>query len=192
MRSIDIWKKRANFSGTGSRGSLAEFKANYVNTFIKRYQIQSVLDFGCGDLYNSCMIEVEDYLGIDIVDHKHPKKIMSKNFKTIVSKFDEFESEHSFDLCLCMDVLYHLLEDEIIYLEKTISNIIKYSKKYIIIYAQDSYDLTLDYRGHLFNSPWRQILEKEDVMLIEEQSECQAGSSARFFIYEKTQGENKP
>lgn len=185
MRSIDIWKKRPNWSGTGSRGKLANFKADFVNNFIKEKNIKTIFDFGCGDLQNASLLKVENYLGIDIVEHAHPKNISANNFKTMVSRFDKFENSEKADLCLCMDVLYHILEDEQDYLHATLEKIISYSKQYFIIYAQNSYDDTLGYRGHLFNSPWRQILQEKNVELIFEQDKCEPGTSAKFFIYQK-------
>lgn len=187
MKSIEIWKKRPNFSGDGSRGKLATFKADFVNNFIEENNIESIIDFGCGDLQNAKLLKVKEYLGIDIVHHAHPPDILAKQFNTIVSRFDEFSADKKADLCLCMDVLYHILEDEQEYLEKTLNKIIECSKKYFIIYAQDSYqdDSVLQYRGHLHNSPWRQILETKNVELIREQEKCEPGTSARFFIYQK-------
>ena len=63
---------------------------------------------------------------------------------------------------------------------------INYINKFIIIYAQDSYSNSFaNWSGHMNNSPWRQIIEKENVKLIKEQEEPVPGSAARFFIYEK-------
>lgn len=187
MRSIEIWKKRPNFSGTGSRGKLAQFKADFVNKFITENKIESIIDFGCGDLENARLLKVKKYLGIDIVEHAHPSSVLSDTFETVVSRFDLFESTEKADLSLCMDVLYHILEDEREYLKNTLDKIIESTKKYFIIYAQDSYqsDEILNYRNHLFNCPWRQILETKNVRLIDEQKKCQPESSARFFVYEK-------
>tara|TARA_R100000700_G_scaffold39366_1_gene51984 strand:+ start:345 stop:911 length:567 start_codon:yes stop_codon:yes gene_type:complete len=187
MRSIEIWKSRPNQSGSGSRGKLAKFKADYVNRVIEENGVESVYDFGCGDLHNASMIKVKDYLGIDIVEHSHPKEVGAKEFKTVVSRFDKVKFDKRADMCLCMDVLYHILEDEQDYLEKAIEKIVESSNDLIVIYAQDSHqsDNTFKYRGHLFNSPWRQIIEKKNLTLIEEQDAPQPGSSAKFFVYKK-------
>ena len=185
MKSINIWKGRPNKSGSGSRGNLASFKIDYINKFIKDNKIKSILDFGCGDLHISSKLEVDKYFGIDIVDHIHPQIIKAKDYKTTVSRFDEFEHSEKADLCLCMDVLYHILSDELEYLENSINKIVDYSSKYVIIYAQDSYNKSYsDWSGHMNNSPWRQILEKK-VTLISEQDSPLAGTTAKFYVYEK-------
>jgi predicted TPR repeat methyltransferase len=186
LKSIGIWKNRPNQSGSGSRGELARFKIDYINSFIKENNIKSMIDFGCGDLQVSSQFEIDDYLGVDIVAHTHPSLIKSKNYNTTISRFDDFLREEKAELCTCLDVLYHILHDELEYLNDTIRNILEHSTKYVIIYAQDSNNSSYNnWRGHMHNSPWRQIIEKENVKLISEQKEPMPGSSARFFIYEK-------
>lgn len=189
MRSIEIWKKRPNNSGLGSRGQLAEFKANFVSNFVKENKIKTLIDFGCGDLHNSSLIEVPEYLGVDIVEHKMPDEFKAGKFETTVSRFDEFECENPADMTLCMDVLYHILENEQDYLERTLEKLIECSKRYIVIYAQDSYDKNIVWKGHMFNCPWRQLMEKRGVELVYQQKQEEYGdgprSDAVFFVYEK-------
>ena len=135
LRSVDIWKNRPNQSGTGSRGNLAIFKINYINDFIKEKNIKSMIDFGCGDLQVSSNFEVQSYLGVDIVAHDHPNSVKPKKYHTTISRFDEFISEERVELCTCLDVLYHILYNELEYLNAAIKNILEHSTKYVIIYA---------------------------------------------------------
>tara|TARA_B100000900_G_scaffold414621_1_gene441792 strand:- start:1950 stop:2537 length:588 start_codon:yes stop_codon:yes gene_type:complete len=186
LRSVNIWKNRPNESGLGSRGDLAIFKIKYINDFIKEKNIESMIDFGCGDLQVSSNFEVQDYLGVDIVAHTHPDSVKSQNYNTTISRFDEFIGEKKVELCTCLDVFYHILNDELEYLHATIKNILEHSTKYVIIYAQDSYDSNYNnWKDHMHNSPWRQIIEKENVKLVKEQKLPQPGTTAKFFIYEK-------
>lgn len=189
MKSIEIWKRRPDNSGLGSRGQLAKFKADFVSKFVKDNNIQTMIDFGCGDLHNSSMIEVPSYLGVDIVEHKMPENPKADVFETTVSRFDEFECEEPADMVLCMDVLYHILENEQDYLKAALENMLKSTKKYLVIYAQDSYDKNIVWKGHMFNCPWRQLLEKMEVNLVYHQKQEEYGdgprSDAVFFVYEK-------
>ncbi len=187
MKSIEIWKNRPNNSGSGSRGELALFKASFINDFIKEKNIKSIIDFGCGDLYNASLFEVKEYLGIDIVDHQIPHKVLAKSFKTTVARFDEIKIKKNSDLVICLDVLYHILKDELEYLKNTLEKIFQTSNKYIIIYAQDSLDIKNNNMTpiHIYNSPWRQILEEKNIKLIYKQEKCRQGTTAKFFIYEK-------
>jgi hypothetical protein len=191
MKSIEIWKRRPDNSGLGSRGQLAKFKADFVSKFVKDNNIQTLIDFGCGDLYNSSMIEVPSYLGVDIVAHNMPDNPRANTFEAVVSRFDEFECEEPADMVLCMDVLYHILPGEQDYLKAALENMLKSTKKYLVIYAQDSYDENIVWKGHMFNSPWRQLLEEMDVELTYHQKQEEYGdgprSEAVFFVYEKKQ-----
>jgi len=187
MKSIEIWRKRPSISGIGSRGSLADFKANFINDFVKEKKINKIIDFGCGDLYNASLFNVKEYLGIDIVDHQIPENVLAQTFKTLNMRFDQVELDKGSDLVICLDVLYHILKDELEYLKITLEKIVEISNDYIIIYAQDSMDTKFNYlySEHLYNSPWRQILEEKNVKLIYEQEKCKPGTTAKFFIYQK-------
>lgn len=50
--STDYWESRyatGGTSGPGSSGKLAEFKAEVLNSFVRRDNVLSVIEFGCGD-----------------------------------------------------------------------------------------------------------------------------------------------
>ena len=50
--SREYWEQRYSMGGTSGAGSydkLAEFKVEVINSFMKKYQISSVIEFGCGD-----------------------------------------------------------------------------------------------------------------------------------------------
>lgn len=50
--SAAYWEKRyerGGTSGPGSCGRLAQFKAEVVNRFVAEHDVQSVVEFGCGD-----------------------------------------------------------------------------------------------------------------------------------------------
>ena len=185
MRSIDIWKSRPNWSGAGSRGDLLKFKVDFVNKFVKDYEVSSILDLGCGDLQFASQLIVDKYTGVDIVDHAHPTSIAAKDFTTTISRFDELGDHDDAELCMSIDVLYHILPDEEDYLHATLDNLFSKSRKYVIIYAQDPEDTNLYDNGyHMCNSQWKSYLEKKDVTLIYEQEECMTGTGAKFFAYQ--------
>jgi hypothetical protein len=186
MKSIDIWKERYEKnpelgSGNGSKGELLNFKVNFLNSFIEQNNIKSVLDFGHGDLSVANKLLVDSYTGIDIFngDNFNIKKLKIKK-----CRFDAYEDE-SADLVICLDVLYHILEDEQTYMHHAIDKMIEKSNKYIIIYAHDSL-IDNYYNSHLFDSKWMQYIRKnEDIVLIFTQSDCQPGCSAKFFVFKK-------
>jgi hypothetical protein len=187
MKSAKFWTERYEMgdnSGSGSRGDLLNFKVDYINSFIRDNEIKSVLDFGHGDLEVAKKIEVDSYRGIDIFDCED-----SGGLDLVKCKFTEYVGEGA-DLVMCLDVLYHLLEDEQEYMRDSLIKMIEKSKKYIMIYAQDStnYDFDTEYQEHLHNSKWLQYMfgrTWEDIDLVTKQTEPMTGSSAQFFVFGK-------
>jgi hypothetical protein len=187
MQSIEFWKKRYQLgddSGAGSASNLKNFKVNFINEFVQSKNIESILDFGHGDLRIAKELIVDNYTGIDIFNPPN-----DYNLNLVNVKFDEYYG-NSAELVICLDVLYHILEPEQEYMRKSIDKMFEKSDKYVIIYAQDSRDNKFDmmYRNHLYNSKWIQHIESshKETKLIYEQERPQNGTTAKFFIYEKT------
>lgn len=192
MRSIEFWVKRYNnndTSGNGSVNKLGTFKVNLINDFIKKNGIESVCDFGFGDTQIGSKIIVDSYTGFDITDKFLDKSdiFVANNVKLINRSFDKINYTNEFDVVMCLDVLYHILEDEQEYMRVALDNMITASKKYLIIYAQNSYNTQFDdeYKLHMFNSKWKQHLASKPLELLYEQDEPVDGCSAQFYIYEK-------
>lgn len=183
MYSINYWKGRANWSGAGSRGALLDFKTNFVNNFIKDNEVSSVLDFGCGDMHFAKQLSVDEYVGVDIVDRAIPSDVASKNFKLVVKRFDEVQEDREFDLCMAIDVLYHIVRGEEDYLESLLDNMILHSSKYLLIYAQDSDQNILGESEHVYNCPWKKLMRERNVELIYEQESPEPGSAAKFYAF---------
>jgi len=204
MRSEIYWQKRYAFggdSGGGSAGSLLNFKASWLNEFIKANDIGSVLDFGSGDLRVAEKLQTPSYIGIDIFD---VPKVPRSTMRLLKSRFDEYNGP-SAELVLCLDVLYHILEDEKEYLHRTLDKLVEKADRFLIIYAQDScnpeYDLLLDrgrrrppvdepeFTEHLYNSKWIQYLEEnhnDKISLTHKQEESEPEVLSLFYVYEKT------
>lgn len=184
--SIDFWKNRyliGGNSGLGSRNDLLYFKTNFLNNFIKEKNIKSVLDFGCGDLYVANLLEVDNYTGIDIFDFNR-----ESHLNLVTCEFDKYVGA-KVDAVFCLDVLYHILKDEQDYMIRSLDNMMEHANRFLVVYAQDSRieKLDFEYKGHLYNSKWIQHIQKQDNFeLIFEQEEPKVGSSAKFFVYEKT------
>jgi SAM-dependent methyltransferase len=67
--SVDYWIKRyktGGNSGAGSYNRLAEFKAEVVNSFVKNNNVQTVIEFGCGDGNQLKYLDIPHYLGYDV------------------------------------------------------------------------------------------------------------------------------
>jgi|SRR5208282_2162844 len=53
-------------SGDGSYGRLAAFKAEIINEFVRRHNIGSVIEFGCGDGSQLSLMHYPKYVGLDV------------------------------------------------------------------------------------------------------------------------------
>ncbi|ALM52824.1 glycosyltransferase family protein [Halomonas huangheensis] len=128
-------------SGAGSYGRLARFKAHFLNHFVKKNKIQSVLEIGCGDGAQLSLAEYPQYTGLDIsptiIEH------CSQTFAHDSSKRFHVYKPESFDpasvqseLALSLDVIYHLSNDEVY--EYYLKHLFAASTKFVIIYSNAS------------------------------------------------------
>jgi len=195
--SVEYWSKRlekikdpsadghTGGTGRGSVGQALAWKINTLDALIKKYQINSVLEFGFADCLVSKTIDVDTYCGFDITDIFFDKKkdFKARNVTLNKCRLDSVQVSSVFDASLCIDVLFHILKHENDYLIKTLDNLYDYSKRFIIIGAHDSYVGNPWLCGwHVFNSPWRQYLEKKPIKLLEQ---LKSLDNPFFFVYEK-------
>jgi SAM-dependent methyltransferase len=121
-------------SGGGSYGRLAAFKADMINDFCKKYNIQSVIEFGCGDGNQLSLGKYKQYIGFDVSETAI--QLCQDRFKGDASKkfvmLDKYNNEKA-DLVLSLDVIYHLIEDDIF--KKHIACLFHASTKFVIVYA---------------------------------------------------------
>ena len=67
--SKEYWETRyrnGGNSGAGSYNHLAQFKANVINDFITKYNIDNVLELGCGHGNNLSMYKINNYVWMDV------------------------------------------------------------------------------------------------------------------------------
>lgn len=140
--SGEYWEERyrkGGNSGAGSYSNLAEFKAEVINDFISKHPIHSVMEFGSGDGNQIHYFRMPSYTGYDISPtavrncRKLYKEDPSKQFRLM----EDYGGEKA-DLTLSLDVIYHLVEDEIY--ERYMHRLFGASGKWVIIYSSDSDD----------------------------------------------------
>jgi len=138
--SKKYWINRYNaggHSGSGSYGHLAEFKGTIINDFLKANKIENVIEFGCGDGNQLRYLRISNYLGFDISEKAIRicrdifREDKSKKFKLI----DEYQNEQA-ELVISLDVIFHLIEDEIF--EEYMNRLFSSSLKYVIIYSSNT------------------------------------------------------
>lgn len=161
FNSSKYWENRyikGGNSGSGSYNHLAEFKADTINNFIKTNNIKNLLEFGCGDGNNLALYSIENYVGVDVsskaieICKSKFNKDISKNFFTL----DEFsqiaEIIKSSELVLSLDVIYHLIEDEIF--DEYMNNLFNSSSQYVIIYASNFNEVLCSHVKHRKFTYW--------------------------------------
>ncbi|MEE9293700.1 MAG: class I SAM-dependent methyltransferase [Phycisphaerae bacterium] len=143
--SVKFWESRyrkGNTSGGGSYGRLAQFKAQTLNSFVADNGITSVIEFGCGDGHQLTLARYPRYVGLDVSRTAiHLCKERFKNDRT--KSFYLYESScfvdnlHLFtaDLAISLDVVYHLVEDEVY--TAYMSHIFDAARKFVIVYSSD-------------------------------------------------------
>lgn len=140
FNSGDYWERRycaGGNSGAGSYHHLADFKAKVINGFVRKNHIQKVIEWGCGDGNQLSLFEFPEYIGYDV--SKQAVSLCRRKFAKDQSKIfkwcgnDEFVNDIVSDLSISLDVIYHLVEDEVYYLY--MDRLFQSSRKYVCIYS---------------------------------------------------------
>ena len=141
--SAEYWEKRYEMggnSGTGSYNKLAIFKADIVNSFVKENDIDVIIEWGCGDGNQLQLAQYPKYIGIDV--SSKAVEICKKIFKEDDTKEFYCSSTEKIpakiclgggSLALSLDVIYHLVEDNVF--EKYMEDLFGSSKRYVCIYS---------------------------------------------------------
>jgi len=143
--SSSYWEERyakGGNSGSGSYNRLAQFKADFLNQFVAEKNIQKVIEFGCGDGNQLMLAKYPAYIGLDVsrtVLQQCIQKFTTDNTKSFfLYDSTAFKDSHKIlytDLSLSLDVLYHLIEQEVF--ESYLRHLFASSSKYVIIYSSN-------------------------------------------------------
>ena len=141
--SGSYWDQRYRLggsSGEGSYGPQAEFKAQVLNEFVRVNDVQSVIEFGCGDGAQLKLADYPRYLGLDVATasiERCRRLYENDDAKTFLHYKPQsgLRPAHFLkaDLTMSLDVVYHLVEDDVF--EYYIRDLFEASKRFVIIYA---------------------------------------------------------
>lgn len=190
---INRYEKGGN-SGAGSYNKLAEFKGEVINDFVSKKEIKTVIELGCGDGNQLNYFKFPSYIGFDISDYiieRCKAKYKEDNSKQFFH-INEV-SNHRADMVMSLDVIYHLIEEDIYqhYMERLFDQ----SNKYVLIYAIDDIDEPGKYVPHVKPRKFSSWIEenRSDFKLIKhipnkypyKRRKAESTSFADFYIYEK-------
>jgi len=143
--SARYWEHRyksGDTSGAGSYGRLAEFKMEVLNDFVTGQSVDSIIEFGCGDGAQLSLANYPSYTGLDISEaavdicKRKFKDDDTKRFMTYdPANFNTGDKILQAQLALSLDVIFHLVEDEVY--ETYISNLFRAAQRYVIIYSSN-------------------------------------------------------
>jgi len=149
--SKDYWISRYSSGGNSGDGSyqhLAEFKAEILNDFVRVKNIKTVIEFGCGDGNQLTLSRYPSYVGFDVspVALRQCRTLFSNDKSKEFKLVSEYAQERA-DLALSLDVIYHLVENEIF--ERYMERLFDASNEFVIIYSSDSDGLAEKTAAHV-------------------------------------------
>ncbi len=134
---------RGGNSGAGSAGQLAAFKAAVVNRLVVEHHIESVLELGCGDGRQLALAAYPTYVGMDVSPVS--VALCRERFAPDASKrflLEGTEDPGMADLVLSLDVIFHLVEDNIF--DAYMAALFVRARRMVVIYSSDRDETTLD------------------------------------------------
>lgn len=163
--SYKYWENRyrsGGNSGSGSYGALAEFKADFLNTFVAKESIQSVVELGCGDGAQLALAGYPRYVGFDVTKSAVTMCIV-KNRDDSTKSFFLYDPEcfadpggiFRADLSLSLDVIYHLIEDAVF--DAYMKHLFGASARFVVIYSSDHDEVISN--AHIRHRNFSQIVE---------------------------------
>ena len=138
--SGDYWESRyreGRNSGAGSYNRLASFKAEIINRFVSENGISSVIEFGCGDGSQLKLSDYPAYIGVDVSKTvlDATKSVFAADESKIFVHTDDLGPHHRADLALSLDVVYHLIEDEVF--ERHMTQLFDAARRFAIVYSSN-------------------------------------------------------
>ncbi|MCZ6887182.1 MAG: class I SAM-dependent methyltransferase [Gammaproteobacteria bacterium] len=193
--SNDYWIRRyrsGRDSGDGSYNELAEFKAEVLNGLVSQYGISTVIEIGCGDGNQLALADYETYLGFDIspvalaLCRVRFEGDPSRNFK-LTADYDGETAE----LCLSLDVIYHLVEDDTF--DAYMQMLFTAAERYVVIYSSNTSEQAARQPPHIRHrrfSDWIDRTHPQWELVLEipsrhpYDSNTGSGSFADFYVYQ--------
>jgi len=199
--SAAYWENRYNAGGTsgvGSYGKLAEFKASVLNWFVAEKKITSVIEFGCGDGNQLLYAIYPRYIGLDVA--RKAIRLCQEKFKNDVTKSFFLYDPECFvdgagvlraDLALSLDVLFHLVEDQVF--TRYMGLLFQAGQRFVIIYSSNHDEITCSphEREREFTNyvaahfPQWELIAKIENQYPLSKYPAPLGSLADFYIYER-------
>lgn len=138
--SSEYWDARYRSegnSGPGSYNRLAQFKADFLNEFVRKHAVTSVIEFGSGDGGQLKLARYPSYIGLDISPAaiQHTRSTFSHDPTKQFMLLADLPADAAADLTLSLDVIYHLVEDPVFH--SHMDGLFAASRRFVVIYASN-------------------------------------------------------
>jgi hypothetical protein len=147
-------------SGSGSYGGNAEAKSRFLNGLVRERQVGNVIEFGCGDGNQLSLADYPRYIGLDV--SRTAVAMCQRRFAGDPAKsfflydgscFTDRTGVFAADLAISLDVMYHLVEDQVF--EAYLTHLFGAGQRLVVIYSTNmELGGTAPHVRHRHFTPW--------------------------------------
>jgi SAM-dependent methyltransferase len=133
----EVRYERGGTSGAGSYGRLAQYKATFLNGFIRLNAIGSVLDLGCGDGNQLSLLDAPHYTGIDVSPSALARcrnRFQDRPAYHFVHEAN-LASVPPHELAMSIDVIFHLVEDHVF--DAYLARLFAKATRFVLVYSSN-------------------------------------------------------
>jgi cyclopropane fatty-acyl-phospholipid synthase-like methyltransferase len=198
--SASFWERnyaRGGTSGNGSYGALAQAKAEFLNGFVQEHDLQSVIEFGCGDGHQLSLADYPRYVGLDV--SRSAVTVCKRRFADDPTKsfflydggcFVDRAGLFTADLAISLDVIYHLVEDQVF--ETYMAQLLAAGRRYVVVYSTNTVvGKTAPHVRHRRFSSWVEDNCPQWHLAQVTDGPLAGLGRADFFVYERLTGETR-
>jgi len=168
-------------SGAGSYGPEALAKAKYINAFFQREHIHAAVELGCGDGGQLELLKVGRYHGIDISAEAISR--CRRIFALVDGRSFSLTTDAvtgDFDAALSLDVIYHLVENEVY--EAYLERLFGFGAIWVLIYSSNPKQLVRTAPHVLHRPVGRDVLRRFPHYQVVEDHSCRSDSLNAGFL----------
>jgi SAM-dependent methyltransferase len=192
--SANFWERNyagGGTSGVGSYGVLADSKAEFLNRFVRDRCVRSVIEFGCGDGNQLSLASYPRYIGLDVscaaiglckdrFASDPDKSFFLYGGDCFVDRAGLFTA----DLAISLDVIYHLVEDQVF--ETYMTHLFAAASRYVVVYTSNTtLTDTAPWVRHRKFSEWVDVHCPQWHLIVTENGLSTEPGRADFFAYER-------
>lgn len=198
--SRSFWERnyaRGGTSGSGSYGALAQAKAGFLNEFVHQHDLQSVIEFGCGDGHQLSLADYPRYVGLDV--SRSAVTLCQRRFADDPTKsfflydgdcFVDRAGLFTADLAISLDVIYHLVEDQVF--DTYMAQLLAAGGRYVVVYSTNAVvGKTAPHVRHRRFSKWVEDNCPQWQLAQVTHGPNTGPGRADFFVYERLTGRDR-